>query len=106
MPAKEPMPVPATPTRWMRRGVLGSMVLSTFPSSFISSTKLIEHRVVKARAEIANLHVGAAECNAIGAQGDDELTIEIDPQRGAGETGVTDRAGAEPRAARGALRGG
>src|SRR5262247_1154633 len=110
------MPTPATPTRWMRRTLPGSTSDTTRPSSGCVTRPIsgssagpreaerLRHRVVEARAEGADLRVAPPEGGAVGAEGDDDLAGQVDPQAGAGEAQVahgTGRRLAEPAAGRG-----
>src|ERR687887_1106196 len=96
IPAKLPIPVPATPTRWMRRTREGSISVSTLPLSSCmsprgSAAQRLHHRVVKAWAELPDANVGAAVVRPIGAERDHQLARAIDPQTGAGEPEMADR---------------
>src|SRR3990172_4520581 len=91
------MPGPATPPKWMRRTEAGSTSARTSPSSpgpaSGGKAERLHHRVVEARAELADPRLGAARGRAVGAEGDDEPPPQVDPEADPGEAEVAGRAG-------------
>src|SRR5688572_935420 len=98
MPANEPIPVPATPTRWMRRAAPGSMVSRTFPlsSAMASLVRFVEsleaqrgdYEIMKDGPQLADARLLAAVSHAVGDQGHHQRAAQIHPEAGAGEAQV------------------
>src|SRR5687768_7280940 len=99
MPANEPMPVPATPTRWMRRTAPGEMVSRTLPLSSamcfrgeVMEAEGLHDEVVEDGTEIADAYFLAAERHAVGDERHHEGAAQVHPEARAGEAEVPHRA--------------
>src|SRR5262245_34484182 len=95
MPAKEPMPVPATPTRWMRRTLPGSRVSRTFPLSSamlslleVGEFERLHDEVVEDGSEVADAKFLAAMRHAVGDERHHQRAPQVHPEAGAREAQV------------------
>src|SRR5688572_27579193 len=99
MPANEPMPVPATPTRWMRRTAPGELVSRTLPLSSatalggeVGEFECLHDEVVEDGTEFADAQLLAAVRDAVGDERHHEGAAQVHPEAGAGEAEVAHRA--------------
>src|SRR6187551_1163624 len=80
MPASDAIPTPETAIRWQWRGDAG-----------ISGRDGADDEVMDLRAEVPNQVVVARRVHAVREHDHVQRAVEVDPERGAGETDVPDR---------------